>query len=114
MAKDLVTDCLGFPLNVKVVVDPSLDGGQHKTHEDECGNVRPNAEHCIRIAANLKPDDLIEVAAHEVYHLFYSVRHLISVDEETESQAFGQLVRHVCRLVESHEAELAKPKAAQK
>jgi hypothetical protein len=90
----LVTDSLGFRLELSITVEDMDGRGQHKTYEQE-GCVTPDAIHKIIINANLRDDELAEVIAHEAYHLFYSVRHLIAVDEETETVIFGQLVKHI-------------------
>ncbi len=96
----LITDSLGFRLEIEVVVIPfrEIGRGQHKTYERD-GRVPPDAPHRITIYANPHPtpDDkeLAEVIAHEAYHLMYSIRHLITVDEETEAVVFGQLVKHI-------------------
>ena len=90
----IVTDSLGFRLELSIIVE-AMDGrGRHKTYEQE-GKVTPEASYKIIINANLRDDELAEVVAHEAYHLFYSVRHLIAVDEETEAVVFGQLVKHI-------------------
>ena len=90
----IVTDSLGFRLELSIIVE-AMDGrGRHKTYEQD-GKVTPEASHKIIINANLRDDELAEVVAHEAYHLFYSVRHLIAVDEETEAVVFGQLVKHI-------------------
>ena len=68
--------------------------GRHKTYEQD-GRVTPDVGHKIIINSNLQGDELAEVIAHEAYHLFYSVRPLITVDEETEAEVFGQLVKHI-------------------
>lgn len=41
---------------------------------------------------------LIVVSAHEVYHLFKSIRPLVSCDEETEAEVFGELVGKIVSL----------------
>jgi hypothetical protein len=92
----LVTDSLGFRLEVSIIIDTEMTGrGRHKTYEPEGGKVPPDAPHEIWLNSNLAGAELAEVIAHEVYHLFYSVRHLIAVDEETEAEVFGQLVSHL-------------------
>jgi hypothetical protein len=68
--------------------------GRHKTY-DQDGKVTAEASHKITINSNLRGDELAEVIAHEAYHMLYSVRHLITVDEETEAVVFGQLVKHI-------------------
>jgi hypothetical protein len=92
----LLTDALGFPLKVVVSVGDFPNLGQHRTHQDaESGQVSPDAVHYLNFKAGLESSVLNVVIPHEVYHLFYSVRHLITVDEETESEAFGELVGRV-------------------
>jgi hypothetical protein len=90
----IVTDSLGFRLELSITVEDMDGRGQHKTYEQD-GRVTPDAIHRIAINAKLRDDELAEVIAHEAYHLFYSVRHLIAVDEETEAVVFGQLVKHI-------------------
>ena len=90
----IVTDSLGFRLELTIIVEDMDGRGQHKTYEQE-GRVTPDASHKIIINANLRDDELAEVIAHEAYHLFYSARHLVAVDEETEAEVFGQLVKHI-------------------
>ena len=90
----IVTDSLGFRLELSIIVEAMDERGRHKTYEQD-GKVTPEASHKIIINANLRDDELAEVVAHEAYHLFYSVRHLIAVDEETEAVVFGQLVKHI-------------------
>lgn len=92
------TDSLGFPLKVAIVVAEAGTLGAHLTYEDESGHVAADAEHEIHILSGLAGGELINTAAHEAYHLFYSVREHITADEETQAQVFGQLVR---RIVES-------------
>ena len=97
----LITDSLGFALTVSIeVCDISPNSGTHRVFENvDTGRVPADALHTLKIQRGLSMPYLAEVIAHEVYHLFYSVRHLISVDEETEAEVFGQLVRHVHEVV---------------
>ena len=90
----IVTDSLGFRLELSIIIEEMDGRGRHKTYEQD-GKVTPDASHKIIINANLRDDELAEVIAHEAYHLFYSVRHLIAVSEETEAVVFGQLVKHI-------------------
>jgi hypothetical protein len=90
----IVTDSLGFRLELSIVVESMPGRGQYETFEQD-GAVTPDAHHVIRINPNLQGDELAEVIAHESYHLFYSIRHLIAIDEETEAEVFGQLVKHI-------------------
>jgi len=94
MDNKIITDSLGFRLEVTVVIEEMAVRGQHKTHEQD-GEVKPDAVHKIFIDSHLRGSELAEVIAHEAYHLFYSVRHLITVDEETEATVFGQLVKRI-------------------
>ena len=90
----LVTDSLGFRLEIAIGIEEMTGRGQHKTYQ-QGEKVYADAIHKITINANLCGDELAEVIAHEAYHMFYSVRHLITVDEETEAVVFGQLVKHI-------------------
>lgn len=96
----LITDSLGFQLTVEIYVDAFEHLGQHNTHQDEFGKVPPDAVHRIEIQQGLSSETLNEVIPHEVYHMFYSIRPLITVDEETEAEVFGQLVKHIHNLLE--------------
>ncbi len=92
----LVTDSLGFQLRVEICITDDLsERGRHKTFEDEHGKAYKDAPHRIRIRSGLLSGELSEVISHEVYHLFYSVRHLITADEETEAETFGHLVKRI-------------------
>lgn len=62
---------------------------------ESAGLVSADAPHTIQLQRGLDPLYLTEVISHEVYHLFYSVRHLITVDEEEQATIFGQLVKHI-------------------
>lgn len=93
--KSLVTGMLGFELTVKITVGELAVSGRHKSYEDEHGNAVEGEVHEITLAEGLEPDYLLEVVAHEVYHLFYSVRPFIKVGEEEEATVFGQLVKHI-------------------
>jgi hypothetical protein len=94
----VATDSLGFPLKVRILVGDFEKDGRHVAYENETGEVAPDCEHRIEIRDGLSDAYLAEVVSHEVYHLFYSIRRLITVDEETESQVFGQLVNRACVL----------------
>ena len=94
----IVTDSLGFRLELSMVLDDKIERGQYKTYECD-GKVLQEVGHQISINPDLRDAELAEVVAHEAYHLFYSIRHLITVDEETEAQVFGQLVKHLQELV---------------
>jgi class 3 adenylate cyclase len=91
----VVTDALGFSLEVEILVRDLEPRGRHVTYEDENGNVGNDAPHRIEIDTALYGSELAEVIAHEVYHLFYSLRHRITTDEETEAETFGHLVRRL-------------------
>lgn len=94
MNNKIVTDSLGFRLELTISVEEMDGRGQHKTYEQD-GLVKPDASHKIIIGVHLQGCELVEVIAHEAYHLFYSIRYLITVDEETEATVFGQLVRRI-------------------
>lgn len=95
----IITEGLGFPLEVTIAVGDFMVRGRHKTFTDERGFVEIGAEHRIEIKEGMIPLDFALVASHEAYHLFYSVRHLITVDEETEAEVFGYLVRRIHKLI---------------
>ncbi len=90
-----ITDDLGFCLTVIVEVGPFPTSGAHRTYETVYGDVPKDQTHTIQLQSGLATDYLFEVITHEVYHLFYSIRPLITVDEETEVTVYGQLVKHV-------------------
>lgn len=91
----IITDSLGFKLHVEIIIDEKMTGGRHITYADTKGRVPNGAKHIIRLEPNLSSADLITIAAHEAYHLFYSIRHLITADEETEAETFGHLVKRI-------------------
>lgn len=92
----LVTDALGFRLEVVISIGDFPNLGQHRVDADaETGKVIAQATHHLNIKAGLDASSLTLVVAHEIYHLFYSVRHLITVDEEIEAEAFGELIKRV-------------------
>lgn len=95
MTDRITTDALGFPLAVELVVDDIAPRGRHKVYEDERGSVAADAIHIIEIRTGLAGAELAEVIAHEAYHLLYSVRALITADEETEAEVFGHLVKRM-------------------
>lgn len=110
----LVTDSLGFELRVNIEVGNFQFRGCHSTYENaETGNVDAGAEHHIQISRGMPIEERAEVVSHECYHLFYSVKHLIKVDEETEVEVFGQLNKHLFSLVErdAHPPQAAEPAA---
>lgn len=88
----IVTDSLGFRLEVEITVGGIEPRGRHTIYEDEQGPVGP---HKIELRDGLVGSELAEVAAHEAYHLLYSVRNQITVDEETEAEVFGHLVKRL-------------------
>jgi hypothetical protein len=90
----IVTDSLGFALTVQIDVREMDGRGQHKTYEQD-GDVAADALHTIAISPEMGGGELVEVAAHEAYHLFYAVRGHITVDEETQATVFGQLVKRI-------------------
>lgn len=103
--KNFTTDSLGFTLRVSILVGQFDHLGQHRTYEDRNGNVPQDAEHTIRIHADLSRTQIVMVASHEAYHLFVSVRKLIAVDEEMEAEVFGDLVAKIVEYVEATVAE---------
>lgn len=90
----IVTNSLGFRLEVSIAIENIEGRGQHKTYECD-GAIREDVGHKITIASRLRDDELAEVIAHEAYHLFESVKPLIKVDEETQAIVFGQLVARI-------------------
>ena len=96
----LVTDGLGFKLTVVLHLGDYEFSGQHRSFEDEEGAIIIELPHEIRIQRGLAEHELHEVIAHEVYHLFYSLRKIIQVPEEQETEVFGELVRHVHKFVQ--------------
>lgn len=112
-SEKLVTDALGFKLDVTILFGEFETHGQHITFQDENGKVSADSPHTIKIQAGLDPAVLNGVVAHEVYHMFYSIRPLITVGEETEAEVFGELVgkiiqtpnvmKHVCELADDAE-----------
>jgi hypothetical protein len=91
----IATDPLGFPLKLTIKVGDFERDGRHITYETVAGFVVADCEHRIEIKRGLSSERLCEVASHEAYHLFYSVRHLITTDEETQCVVFGQLVNRI-------------------
>ena len=55
----IVTDSLGFRLELSIIVQKINGRGQHKTYEQE-GRVTTNVSHKITINANLRDDELAE------------------------------------------------------
>ena len=98
MIKQIITDSLGFRLDVTVSIGDFENLGRHITYQDELGKVPPDAGHKINIKNGLEADVLYFVVSHEVYHLFYSIRHLITADEEVEAEVFGELVKRVLQM----------------
>lgn len=97
----VITDSLGFPLVVSIdIVENLRVRGRHTTYSDENGNALVEAAHAIEIRYGLPKEEVAEVVSHEAYHLFYSVRHLITCDEETEAEVFGHLVRRIHKMLE--------------
>ena len=91
----IITDSLGFSLEISIEVGDLGDKrGRHTTYETD-GKVQSDSHHKIIITSNLPLEELAEVSAHEAYHLFYSIRHLITVSEEEEALVFGQLVKRI-------------------
>ncbi len=92
MEEKIITDALGFTLTVTMVLGQVEVLGRHSTKEDhETRIVPPDAPHTIYLHHDLEGPQLIGVIAHEAYHLFFSVRHLITADEETQAEVFGVL-----------------------
>ena len=100
----MITDSLGFPLVVNINVEPMIGlRGNHMTYFNaETNLVDAETAHTITIEPDQGVNSLVEVAAHECFHLFYSIRHLITVDEETQAEVFGQLVKHIFTQARTH------------
>src|SRR5689334_15220201 len=96
MSQIIITDDLGFRLKVIVSIGDFQKLGEHRTYVDgDSDRVTEEMNHRLNIKSGLESRTLGLVAAHEVYHLFYSVRHLITTDEETQAEVFGDLVGHI-------------------
>lgn len=95
----IVTDSLGFRLEVEIETGEYDFRGRHHTYESADGQVVADAVHRISIQRGMPQPELAEVAAHECFHLFRAIRPLVVVDEETETEVFGQLVKHVYEVV---------------
>ena len=92
----LISDSLGFRLEVLISFGNFSKLGEHRTYEGKDGKVADDAVHRINInPTRLSEAELAGVVAHEVYHLFYSIRHLIVADEESQAEVFGDLVRSI-------------------
>lgn len=105
----IVTDSLGFRLEVEIIVGDVKPRGRHKTYEDEQGRVGNGTPHRIELRDGLIGGELVEVAAHEAYHLFYSVRDRITADEETEAEAMGHLVKRLYEAGKMPNVDLERP-----
>lgn len=95
--RPISTDSLGFPLVVNINVEPMIGlRGNHMTYFNADTNlVDAETAHTITVVPDQDAAELIEVAAHECFHMFYSIRHLITAEEETQAEVFGQLVKHI-------------------
>lgn len=85
-------DALGFCLSVTVNLDNKNRLGSHKTWVNAKGLVRRSSRHEIRLQPGMDRGTAEIVVSHEIYHLFYSIRHLITADEETQAEVFGEFV----------------------
>lgn len=98
-SEEIVTDVLGFELKVKIVVGDFETLGEHWTFENvDTGQVDPSSPHTINVKTGLTDSTACLVAAHESYHLFESVRHLITANEEIAAETFGGLVQRIYEL----------------
>lgn len=91
----IATDSLGFNLKVDIIIGDLQSRGRHKTYIDEQGQTDDTTPHRVELRYGLSDSELVEVVAHEAYHLFYSIRSRITVDEETEAEVFGHLVKRL-------------------
>ena len=92
----IVCSDLGVDLVVEINVGDFPNLGEHRTFENsETHLVSADEVHRINIQQGQDLDSLAEVAAHEAYHVFHSVRHLITAEEEIQAEIFGQLVRRI-------------------
>jgi hypothetical protein len=90
------TEALGFPLDVTINVGEFEKLGEHRTFENhETKQVDAGIPHTINVQSGLDVAQASMVAAHEAYHMFESIRHLITCDEETAAETFGGLVREI-------------------
>lgn len=94
----IITDALGFTLKVEVAVGDFETLGKHHTYVNEYGAVEKDIPHTIQLKMGMTGNILIGVAAHEAYHLFYSIRHLITCNEEVEAEVFGELVVRILKI----------------
>jgi hypothetical protein len=105
ITEKIITNALGFPITLTISVLENLrPRGRHVTHEQE-GLVPASAEHRIEIKKGLPPEEVPEVIAHECYHLFCAVHHLIACDEETAAEVFGHLVKRIHALYEKAQSQ---------
>lgn len=95
MKTRIITDALGFTLKLDIEIGQFETFGKHICYGDETGLVPLDSEHTIQLKYGMTASDSVNVAAHEAYHLFYAIRHLITCDEETEAETFGHLVRRI-------------------
>lgn len=92
-SQQIVTDALGFRLDVTITIGDFDTLGSHHTFENyDTKKVDVGIPHRINVKSGLSEKEARIVAAHEAYHLFASIRHLITTDEETETETFGGLV----------------------
>lgn len=92
----IITDSLGFELNVEITVGAFEKLGEHRTFENyDTKLVEAGSPHKINVRQGLTPTELVQVSTHEAYHLFHSIRHLITVGEETQAETFGGLVQAI-------------------
>jgi hypothetical protein len=87
--QEIKTNSLGFEIKLVITVGDFEKLGSHITYEENLNL------HKINIKSGLNSLTLSMVAAHEAYHMFYTIRHLITVDEETEAEVFGELVKKI-------------------
>lgn len=101
----IASDALGFYLEIAIFIGDFESFGAHHCYENiETGLVEAGDPHKIKIRKGLDHSTACMVAAHEAYHLFESIRHLITTDEETKAETFGGLVRRIYDIAIQHPA----------
>lgn len=105
MQDKIITDGLGFPLEVTITIGEFEKLGSHVCYENaETGLVDAGTPHKINVKNVSDPADAAMIASHEVYHLFKSVKHLITADEEIQTECFGELVKIIVNLWAAYES----------
>lgn len=100
----LKTDSLGFSLTVVIKVGDYPVLGSYVTYQISEGEVIPSVPHTLKFKTGLTQGMLTQIIAHEAFHLFAALRHLITEDEEKQAEVFGELVRKIFDAYLSHES----------